>query len=170
MMNVEEWRVVASSPSYEVSDQGRVRRARPARNSHVGRVLRQARRNGYLAVNLSENGTARMQSVHRLVAEAFIGPADGREVNHRNGLKKDNRAWNLEYATRVENALHAHRSGLQDCRGERNGRAKLTLQKVREIRARAASGESFASIARATGTSATCIWNVVNRRRWAHVE
>jgi hypothetical protein len=52
--------------------------------------------------------------VHRIVAAAFIGPCpDGLEINHKNGIKLDNRAENLEYTTRSANMKHAYDSGLR---------------------------------------------------------
>lgn len=70
---------------------------------------------GYHEVVLSENGKSKSWLVHRLVMSTFV-PTKNMEqldVNHRNGIKTDNRLENLEWCTRSENTRHSYQNGLQ---------------------------------------------------------
>ncbi|MDW3684868.1 HNH endonuclease [Cupriavidus sp. CV2] len=73
---------------------------------------------GYLVVRVlrpGENGTMLLR-VHRAVALAWVendAPDVKDQVNHKNGVKTDNRDENLEWCTRSENGLHAYRTGLK---------------------------------------------------------
>jgi hypothetical protein len=107
---------------YEVSTQGEVRRiARAARRgeghgggARIGRILKpQKAPGGYQVVQLWRDGRPTMRLVHVLVASAFHGrPLPGMEVNHKNGIKTDNCASNLEWMTRSDNLKHAYQTGL----------------------------------------------------------
>lgn len=102
---------------YEVSDNGKVfSLTRSVRNSYgwvkicQGKELKHKQeRNGYLRLSLCKDGRREMVSVHRVVCRAFHGEApDGMHVNHKNGIKTDNRAENLEWVTPSENVLHSY--------------------------------------------------------------
>lgn len=96
---MEEWREVVGCPAYKVSSRGRV-------TTICGRVRApKPGPKGYVTVGITNDGQTTLRLVHRLVAEAFLPNLEGKPmVNHINGLRADNRATNLEWATAQENA------------------------------------------------------------------
>lgn len=106
----EEWRpVVGFEGFYSVSSYGRLRRDAPGIHTYAGKILQpRLDGRGYLATYLSAAGKRSYLRVHRLVARAFLGPANGLEVNHIDLDKQNNRLINLEYVTQAENKRHAH--------------------------------------------------------------
>lgn len=121
---------------------------------------------GYPVVRLSAGGVYTMKQVHRLVLEAFAGPANGRQGNHKNGCKTDNRLENLEWATPSENMRHAS-DVLGVAHGESNGMAKLSTTAITEIRARySRGGVTQRALAREFRVSQTAISKIVTRSRW----
>ncbi|WP_157351225.1 HNH endonuclease [Aliarcobacter butzleri] len=68
-------------------------------------------KNGYLIVDLY-NKCQKTLYIHRLVAENFLNQGNYTEVNHKNGIKTDNRVENLEWCSRKQNCQHRHNIGL----------------------------------------------------------
>ena len=69
---------------------------------------------GYVNFDLSVKGVITHKAAHRLVAQLFIlNPKNKPCVNHKNGIKTDNRVENLEWVTYSENFAHANSTGLR---------------------------------------------------------
>jgi len=68
---------------------------------------------GYINISLYDNANKRRTVlVHRLVAMAWIeGYKKGLIVNHKNGIRHDNRVSNLEWMSQSENIKHSYRAG-----------------------------------------------------------
>lgn len=125
-MDREEWKpVVGFEKYYEVSNFGRVRsfdrRVRVGHGAHRimrGKILRlNLNRRGYLRCNVGVRQRFKTREVHRLVAISFIPKRHGRRfVNHKNGVKTDNRVGNLEWVTKHEDNQHAQDTGLNKSR------------------------------------------------------
>ncbi len=174
----EEWRpVVGYEGLYEVSDHGRIR-SRRARgpNSHQReadwRFLRPGNMRGYRNVVLCHTDGRKKQTMllHRLVAEAFLGPANGRQVDHINFNKADNRVENLRWCSPQENSGAAARAGRYPSAQGETHRARLTTAQVLEIRAIYDNSESTqAELARQYGVHQVTIFDIVARRTWKHL-
>lgn len=68
---------------------------------------------GYYSIGLFRDSKEKKFSRHRLVAEAFIpNPENHPQINHKNGIKGDDRIENLEWVTAKQNTIHAHQMGL----------------------------------------------------------
>jgi len=167
----ERWLpVVGYEGIYDVSNLGRIRRMKKGPGALVGRILKESLGDcGYMDVGLHKDGSQHTVKVHRLVSAAFLGECpDGKEVNHRDGVKPNNAATNLEYVTQSENALHAYRNGLKVAvHGERHGSAVLTEEKVHEIRRRLLAKETQASIAKRFHVCRATICHISTGRNWA---
>lgn len=171
--------MVGFEGKYEVSNLGRVRSLdrtvngpNGCRRPVPGKVLKPVNVNGYLKIALpSKNVANRGQRVQWLVAAAFIGPRPaGLFVNHKNGIKTDNRLENLEYCTPQENTLHAVRTGLMNNRGEKNGMAKFTDEQRRRICELVDSGLSWSAAGREFGASSSAVQWIVSRSKYSRLQ
>lgn len=119
-MKNEVWRDVKGYKGlYQISSKGRLKSlSRPVRHARGGfRVTKQRiieprkGKRGYFVFTLSKEGQSSQRYAHRLIAIAFIPNPEGKpHINHRNGVKDDNRIKNLEWCTHQENHLHRFRA------------------------------------------------------------
>ena len=95
----EYWKTLEEDNRYQISNFGRVMGTR-------GKIISyQYHSNGYISTKI---GGIR-KSIHRLVAKTFVpNPLLKPQVNHKNGIKDDNRVENLEWVTQSENLKHSY--------------------------------------------------------------
>lgn len=109
---MEIWKQINGFSNYQVSNFGRVKRIgriivnKRGRTMEIKEVIMKPETtyNGYQRVGLYLNGTLYHKRVATLVAEAFNGAKpDGREIDHIDGDKTNNKPENLRYVTHKEN-------------------------------------------------------------------
>ena len=114
--------------AYEISNMGQIRSL--DRTDSIGRLVKghilhpSKTPNGYLRLNLCKNGKIKMHSIHRLVADAFLGDCPkGYQVNHIDEDKLNNRATNLEYVSPKQN-INWETSLAKRAEKQRNGNVR----------------------------------------------
>lgn len=118
----KDWRAVPGYEGfYEVSDEGDVRSvdrtivsSNGKRRYYPGRILKQAtNRAGYKRVVLCIKGEQSNESVHRLVAKAFIPnrKSDDLEVRHLDHNPANNTIGNLAWGTSKDNKRDSMKDG-----------------------------------------------------------
>jgi hypothetical protein len=175
----EIWKAIIDWETiYEVSNLGRVRRIRPTNRGVVPYLLttRPNKRNkGYVQVRLCDRGRLKIAKVHQLVARAFLGepPSPEHNPNHKNFIKHDNRASNLEWLTNLENQRHARRGNRYAGQsiGIQNPACKITEELVKKIRYLVDTKKyKHKEIAKLVGLSRPQVSKIGRREGWRHVE
>ncbi len=164
---MERFKKIEGFENYSISSLGRVRRDVTVTNARAGYFLALVpTRDGYMAVALSRpKHKGKTAIVHRLVAAAFIGPIPEKYVvNHKNGVRHDNRVENLEIITCSENVRHAY-----EVLGRKPTRAKLAETEAEEIRIRADAGELLKDLADEYDITPAMVSNIVRGRAWKSV-
>ena len=172
----EEWRTIPSHPNYAASTFGRIKRLTSNTSGKAGKIRKPTKAStGYFCLRLSNDGVIKNYSVHSIVAETFLGKCDDNfQVNHKNGIKTDNRIENLEYVSCAENIQHSYRLGLQSKeqnQGAKNGRAKLTETEVKAILNSADRSHGFTvRLAKQYNVAPNIISRIVGGKIWKHLQ
>ena len=173
----ELWRpVVGYEGMYEVSNLGNVRGLpRVIKRCKCGEPIRRARGGplkwimrieGYPLVSLSRGNRYVQRLVHRLVLEAFVGPAPkGMEACHKNGKQHDPRLVNLRWDTKKANHADKWLHGTMLV-GEETNSVKLREEQVKEI---FFSSEPISVLAHRFGVGRSAISRIQSGETWKHL-
>mgnify|MGYP001615716377 FL=1 len=180
--SVEIWRDLPERRGrYQVSSWGRVRSLNMVIRYKYNRIYFKKGRilkdwsipTGYVYVNVGTRNGA----IQRLVLQTFVGPCpEGMEACHNDGNPGNNKVWNLRWDSKKNNEADKLLHGTGDrskngLKGEKNHKAKLNPEKVREIRSLYASGKYLqVEIALMYGVGQDQISSIVLRKSWAHVD
>jgi hypothetical protein len=178
----EIWKVVPGYEDYDVSSLGRVRRRECVGRWPANHVLRPGEAySGHLYVILTgPDRRCRKEFVHRLVANAFIGPPpfERAMVLHHDDRPKNNCPENLYWGNHRQNVRDAKlnrkspaevsQRGAQP--GSENSSAVLSEDDVRQVLRQLGMGLCGACIARLHGVRKETIYAIAKGRTWQHLE
>ncbi len=157
----ELWKNIDGFPGYQVSSFGNVRSCRRGEWHIMKQVTRM---DGYRTVRFCLARKIYTRPIHRLVAVAFYGPPQPRqEVLHEDDNPANNRLENLRWGTHAENMAQMSakgRASLSECF------AKLTREKVADIRSMLAAGNTLRKVAATFGVCHGTISNIKQGRKW----
>jgi hypothetical protein len=176
----ETWKPIREYDGfYEASSLGRIRSvdrdvvySNGKNRRFPGKILKPTKdRDGYEMVTLSKSNRHKTKHVHRLVAEAFLGPCqDDMQCAHNDGNPSNNRIENIRWATPSENQRDRLEHGTS-LRGESHPDARLSEMDVLLVRHWLKKDKySLRQIADAFDMSIGAIFNIKAGRSWAWLE
>lgn len=103
---------------------------------------------GYMRVHVFKDGKHKRPGVHWLIARTYLEEKtpDQDQVRHLDGNRKHNEVDNLAWGNVQENGKDKTRHG--SAKGSKNGRAKLSEDKVRAIKSLLLIGHSCSAVAK----------------------
>ncbi len=155
----EVWKSIPSCPGYVASNLGLIKAAVPRfKTNKRGDGSGSNSGRGYMSVTLQLGGRPVKRFVHRLVCEAFHGPAPSKrhQAAHSNGIRSDNRSDNLSWKTQKENELDKRSHG-SFIFGDEHPNTKLSDADVVVVRRLCAVGMNHSAVAKQFNVSSTLI-------------
>ncbi len=162
-MKDEVFKNIKQTNTYSVSNYGRIK------NNKRNTIRTPGTLNYYKIISLWYNGKANDHRVHRLVAENFLENLENKpEVNHKNGIRNDNRSKNLEWVTSEENVKHKKEQLNQGdvFKGSRNGNSKLKKDDIINIRN---SKKNIKELSNIYLVTTQCITKIIKKQTWKHI-
>lgn len=165
----ESWRAAVGFPGYEVSDKGRIRTLRKG-NPRLRKP--EIDKDGYSRLTIQQDGRYVHVVLHRLVCEAFNGPApaDRPMCCHFDNDKTNNQPSNLRWDTQAGNIADKLIHGTHQA-GEAHGSAKISKATALEIKKLLKDIPKYKGklkhIAERTGASYQTVTSIAHKGAWS---
>lgn len=161
-----------SNVDYIVSTEGKIFSTKKFTNrGHHKEIKQRKNKDGYMEVTVGESNNRKTRRVHRIIAMAFIPNPDSLpEVDHIDNDKTNNNVENLRWISGFDNKSRIPfetRSNAQ--KHEKNGNAKLTVEKVKKIRKLWAEGVTKYKLAKMFNVGWTTISHIIKNETWRGV-
>ena len=125
---------------------------------------------GYISVCIKRDNKFRHYSIHRLLAETFLPNPESKPcVNHKNGIKSDNRLENLEWSTYSQNNKHAFDLKLNNAVvGSKRHTSTVDEETILKIR-KMNETMNFSQISKELNLGYTLVRNACLKKSWKHI-
>jgi hypothetical protein len=167
---MEETKMHLHDSHYTITKSGDVFSYRIKRRKLKTRITPQ----GYVTVSIFKNNKVYSHFIHRLLAVYFLNIKPNQQVNHKNGIKTDNRLENLECVTPSQNILHAYRTGLKSNKGMKHPMRKITEDIVRAIRSEykvtGYNKTNSKELSERYGIHNDSVTRIAKRKLWGHLD
>lgn len=177
----DEWKdIVGYEGYYKISNTGEIKslerftKSNKTRSRKVPAKIINFRidKDGYKTRTLCKDAKKYKISEHRLVALTFLpNPNNLLQVNHKNGIKTDNRVENLEWCTDSENKRHALDNDLKiPAKGDSIGTSKITNEQAIKIKQLFKKGYTTRKISDIFQISYQLVWKIKKDQTWSHIK
>lgn len=170
MSSNEIWEDIAGFVGhYQISNFGRYKSVKNFKNgSKRDKVLKTHKKyyDQYSYAKLDLCDITTYLPIHRVVGEAFIPKVTGKDIiNHKNGVRSDNRVENLEWCDKRENMVHAMNTLGVLRNGSYNPNSKYTDEQINELIKLRNSGKSvYACIKELSHFKRTTAYSILNKK------
>lgn len=169
MKEEEQEEIWKEIPGYkaQASSLGRIKSFYMTKSGRIRKFYKA--KNGYLRIQFVKKEGHK--TAHRLIAAAFIPNPDNLPfINHKNGIKTDNRVDNLEWCTGSYNQRHSLETGLRKIQyGIHTSSAKFDEIQIKTIKVCLRDGLRVGQIAKYFKVNSGQISNIRRGKIWGTV-